>query len=190
VGYFGLFPLPVEPHFGRSQTVRSRAVNLSGVSFRRHDRLKSILATLEATGVAAEHLELEVTEGVVIHDVRKVLPGQHRLPDGAGVLLLTPVASRCDDGAPPLAACARDRAGSQGRRAPRQQHRPQSAGFVVGAPPLTRSGSPDRAPWLEADTVAQPVTPCRQLATWRTTRPCAVSISHFTAAGSLSSSAA
>jgi diguanylate cyclase (GGDEF)-like protein/PAS domain S-box-containing protein len=45
------------------------AVNLSAVQFRQHDLLERIHNTLEATGICAHQLELEITESTIMEDI-------------------------------------------------------------------------------------------------------------------------
>jgi len=47
------------------------AINISGVQFRQKDMLTSIEAALDATQLAAENLELEITESVVMQDAAR-----------------------------------------------------------------------------------------------------------------------
>jgi len=47
------------------------AVNISGVQFRQKDLLTSIEAALDATGLAPENLELEITESVAMQDAAR-----------------------------------------------------------------------------------------------------------------------
>jgi diguanylate cyclase (GGDEF)-like protein/PAS domain S-box-containing protein len=51
--------------------LESIAVNLSPVQFRRNDLVEHIAKILEATGVPPNRLELEITEGVVMHNEEK-----------------------------------------------------------------------------------------------------------------------
>ena len=45
------------------------SVNLSAHAFRHHDFVSQVLAVVQATGVRPERLKLELTEGVMLHDV-------------------------------------------------------------------------------------------------------------------------
>jgi EAL domain-containing protein (putative c-di-GMP-specific phosphodiesterase class I) len=47
----------------------SVAVNLSALQFRQHDLLERIHGTLEATGICAHQLELEITESTIMDDL-------------------------------------------------------------------------------------------------------------------------
>ncbi len=49
------------------------AVNLSSVQFRRSDVEKTVIHALQASGLEARYLELELTESVLIHDTELVL---------------------------------------------------------------------------------------------------------------------
>ena len=49
------------------------AVNLSAVQFRHPKLLETISAIIENTGLAPEYLELELTEGVAMHDPKKAI---------------------------------------------------------------------------------------------------------------------
>ena len=51
--------------------LESIAVNLSPVQFRRNDLVEHIAEILDATGVPPNRLELEITEGVVMHNEEK-----------------------------------------------------------------------------------------------------------------------
>ena len=57
----------------------SIAVNLSPVQFRRDDLVEHITATLEKTGVAPGNLELEITEGAVMHSEEAAIKHMQRL---------------------------------------------------------------------------------------------------------------
>ncbi len=58
------------------------AVNLSPVQFFSHNLPDVIAAIMRRHGVAADRLELEVTEGVLINDEKQALRTLHRLHDG------------------------------------------------------------------------------------------------------------
>src|ERR1017187_9964533 len=47
------------------------AVNTSAVQFARGDLAETVAATLAETGLEASHLDLEVTESVIMHDIRE-----------------------------------------------------------------------------------------------------------------------
>jgi len=47
----------------------SVAVNLSAAQFRQHDLLEQIHNALDATGICAHHLELEITESTIMNDI-------------------------------------------------------------------------------------------------------------------------
>jgi predicted signal transduction protein with EAL and GGDEF domain len=49
------------------------AVNLSGVSFRHGELVATVEETLRSAQLAPEHLEIELTEGIVMHDASKVI---------------------------------------------------------------------------------------------------------------------
>jgi diguanylate cyclase (GGDEF)-like protein/PAS domain S-box-containing protein len=49
------------------------AVNISALQFRRGNIVETILDTLRETGMNAQHLELELTESILIHEVEQVL---------------------------------------------------------------------------------------------------------------------
>ena len=57
------------------------AVNLSGRQFRQPGLLELVESTLETTGLHPSHLELEITESMVMHDVEGVIQIMHRLKD-------------------------------------------------------------------------------------------------------------
>jgi diguanylate cyclase (GGDEF)-like protein/PAS domain S-box-containing protein len=49
------------------------AVNTSAVQFARGDLAETVAATLRETGLEASHLDLEVTESVIMHDIRETV---------------------------------------------------------------------------------------------------------------------
>ena len=49
------------------------AVNLSAMEFRQRDLAREIVAVLEDTGLAPQHLEIEITESVLMHQTGQVL---------------------------------------------------------------------------------------------------------------------
>jgi diguanylate cyclase (GGDEF)-like protein len=55
------------------------AVNLSAVQFRRGDVEQTVVHALDATGLDPEHLELELTESILIHESESVLATVQRL---------------------------------------------------------------------------------------------------------------
>lgn len=59
----------------------SVAVNLSPVQFRNRALAASVISALSASGLAAERLELEITETVLLQDVETTLSTLHRLRD-------------------------------------------------------------------------------------------------------------
>jgi diguanylate cyclase (GGDEF)-like protein len=60
------------------------AVNVSAVQFRHGNLQRDVLAALQASGLPARRLELEITEGVLLHDVQHTLSTLHALR-GRGV---------------------------------------------------------------------------------------------------------
>jgi EAL domain-containing protein (putative c-di-GMP-specific phosphodiesterase class I) len=54
-------------------------VNLSAVQFRRGDVEQTVVHALDATGLDPEHLELELTESILIHESESVLATVQRL---------------------------------------------------------------------------------------------------------------
>jgi len=60
------------------------AVNVSAVQFRHGALLRDALAALQATGLSARRLELEITESVMLHDTQQALATLHELR-GRGV---------------------------------------------------------------------------------------------------------
>ena len=63
------------------------AVNLSPAQFRDHDLLEFITNTLAQTGLAAERLELEVTEGLLLEDLDSVVRTMQALR-GMGIRMI------------------------------------------------------------------------------------------------------
>ena len=59
--------------------LESIAVNLSPVQFRRDDLVEHIAAILDSTGVPPNRLELEITEGAVMHNEEKSIETMKRL---------------------------------------------------------------------------------------------------------------
>lgn len=55
------------------------AVNLSARQFAQHDLVQSIAAVLQETGLAAQHLELELTESLVMTNPEEVIKLLHEL---------------------------------------------------------------------------------------------------------------
>ncbi|MFT8246916.1 putative bifunctional diguanylate cyclase/phosphodiesterase [Roseomonas sp. BN140053] len=55
------------------------AVNLSPVQFKDRQLLEVVRTALEESGLAAERLELEITESVLLHDSEAVLSSLHRI---------------------------------------------------------------------------------------------------------------
>jgi diguanylate cyclase (GGDEF)-like protein len=55
------------------------AVNLSPVQFRAGNLANSVLMALSASGLAADRLELEITEGVLLADTKETMEVLHRL---------------------------------------------------------------------------------------------------------------
>jgi EAL domain-containing protein (putative c-di-GMP-specific phosphodiesterase class I) len=49
------------------------AVNTSAVQFARGDLAETVAATLAETGLDASHLDLELTESVIMHDIRETV---------------------------------------------------------------------------------------------------------------------
>lgn len=63
-----------------SQDVRV-AVNLSPAQFKNRNLVTSVVATLSASGLAADRLELEITESVLLQDNEATLATLHKLRD-------------------------------------------------------------------------------------------------------------
>lgn len=57
------------------------AVNLSGVQLRQHNFVDSVRAVLEETGLDPAHLELEITESVLMEQARETLSTLHQLKE-------------------------------------------------------------------------------------------------------------
>ena len=59
----------------------SVAVNLSPVQFARHDLVDTVRQALDASGLAPQRLQLEITEGSLLDDVAETMSTLHRLKD-------------------------------------------------------------------------------------------------------------
>ena len=57
------------------------AANLSAAQFLRRDLVASVLRALDVTGLAPEHLELEITEGLLMRDMTGTTATLRRLAD-------------------------------------------------------------------------------------------------------------
>jgi diguanylate cyclase (GGDEF)-like protein len=59
----------------------SLAVNLSPVQFTRHDLVDTVREALDASGLAPQRLQLEITEGLLLEDVAETVSTLHQLKD-------------------------------------------------------------------------------------------------------------
>jgi EAL domain-containing protein (putative c-di-GMP-specific phosphodiesterase class I) len=57
------------------------AVNISPRQFKDHNLTRDIAAALEQSGMAPELLELEITEGVIMHDVHQAVRQLHAIKE-------------------------------------------------------------------------------------------------------------